>query len=147
MEPEGSLPCSLVPILSEINLDHTTPSYFSKIHSNSIVPPTSRSSQWSLSFWVSHTNPIGNKAKRKGKAGDKLLWKEETRNYKWLRIVRSYTTNSWMTITEVEGNKTRLCFQFCSFQEGSDTDLVRLTRRQCYRPGLAKSSEHLSWVW
>jgi hypothetical protein len=33
----------LVNILSQINPVHTTPSYFSKIHSNTIFPPTSRS--------------------------------------------------------------------------------------------------------
>jgi hypothetical protein len=33
MEPEGSLPCSQEPILSQINPVHTTPSYLSKIHS------------------------------------------------------------------------------------------------------------------
>jgi hypothetical protein len=48
----------LVPILSQINPVHTTPSYLSKIHSNIILPPTSRSSYWSLSFWLSHQNPI-----------------------------------------------------------------------------------------
>jgi hypothetical protein len=47
-----------VPILSQINPVHTTPSCFPKIHSNIILPPTSRSSEWSLSFWLYHQNPI-----------------------------------------------------------------------------------------
>jgi hypothetical protein len=40
MEPESSLPCSLVPILSQINPLHTTPSCPSlcKIHYNIIHP-------------------------------------------------------------------------------------------------------------
>jgi hypothetical protein len=62
IKPKGSLPCSKgpspVPILSQINPVHTTPSCLSKIHSNIILPPTSRSSQWSLSFWLSHQNYI-----------------------------------------------------------------------------------------
>jgi hypothetical protein len=44
----------LVPILSQINPVHTTPSYFSKIRFNVILPPTSRSSYWSISFWFFH---------------------------------------------------------------------------------------------
>jgi hypothetical protein len=48
----------LVPVLSHINQIHTIPSYFSKIHPNNVHPPTSRSSQWSLSFWRSHQYPI-----------------------------------------------------------------------------------------
>jgi hypothetical protein len=35
-----------------------TPSYRSKIHFNSILPPTSRFSYLSLSFWLSHQNPV-----------------------------------------------------------------------------------------
>jgi hypothetical protein len=48
----------LVPILSHINPIHTIPSYLSKIHFNIVHPPTSWSSQWSLSFWLSHQYPI-----------------------------------------------------------------------------------------
>jgi hypothetical protein len=40
----------LVPILSQINSVHTTPSSLPNIHFNIILPPTSRSSEWSLSF-------------------------------------------------------------------------------------------------
>jgi hypothetical protein len=47
----------LVPILSQINPIHTTPSYLSKIHFNIVHSPTSWSSQWSLSFWISHQYP------------------------------------------------------------------------------------------
>jgi hypothetical protein len=41
----------LVPILSQINPIHT-PSYLAKIHFNIVHPPTSRSSQWSYSFFT-----------------------------------------------------------------------------------------------
>jgi hypothetical protein len=44
----------LVLILSQMNLVHTTTSYFSMFHPDIIFPPTSR---WSLS-WLSHRNPI-----------------------------------------------------------------------------------------
>jgi hypothetical protein len=42
------------PILSQINPSHTIPSYLSKIHFNIVHPPMSWSSQWSLTFWLSH---------------------------------------------------------------------------------------------
>jgi hypothetical protein len=45
----------LVPILSHINPIHTIPFYLSKIHFNIVHPPTSWSSQWSLSLWF-HNN-------------------------------------------------------------------------------------------
>jgi hypothetical protein len=48
----------LVPILSQINLVHTTQSYFYQIYFNNIHPPTSWSSYWSLSLWLSHQYPI-----------------------------------------------------------------------------------------
>jgi hypothetical protein len=48
----------LFPILNQIDLIHTIPSYLSKIHFNTVHPPTSWSSQWSLSFWISHQYPI-----------------------------------------------------------------------------------------
>jgi hypothetical protein len=44
----------LVPIMSHINPIHTIPSYLSKIRFNITHPPMSWSSQWSLSFWLSH---------------------------------------------------------------------------------------------
>jgi hypothetical protein len=60
MEPEGSLPCSQEPAtgLSQMNTVHTISSYFSKIYFNIILSPKPMSSQWSLSFWLSHQNPI-----------------------------------------------------------------------------------------
>jgi hypothetical protein len=48
MEPEGLL---LVPILSQINVTHITPSYLRFL----LIYP---SSYWSLSLWLSHQNPI-----------------------------------------------------------------------------------------
>jgi hypothetical protein len=51
-----SLP--LVSILSQIDPIHTIPSYFPKIQFNIVHPPTSWSSQWSLSFWISHQYSI-----------------------------------------------------------------------------------------
>jgi hypothetical protein len=48
----------LVPILSHINPIHSIPSYLSKIHFNIVHASTSWSSQWSLSFWLSHQYPI-----------------------------------------------------------------------------------------
>jgi hypothetical protein len=47
----------VVPILSQIDPIHTISSYLSKIHFNIVHPPTSWSSQWSLSFWLSHQYP------------------------------------------------------------------------------------------
>jgi hypothetical protein len=44
----------LVPILSQIDPIPTIPSYLSKIHFNIVHLPTSWSSQWSLSLWISH---------------------------------------------------------------------------------------------
>jgi hypothetical protein len=58
MEPEGSMSCSqdppMVPILSPINPIHSIPSYPSKMHFNIVRPHTSWSSQWCLSFLLSH---------------------------------------------------------------------------------------------
>jgi hypothetical protein len=60
-EPEGSLPCSQEPSTSpysepdQFNPYHPIPS---KIHFNIVHPPTSWSSQWSLSLWHSHQYPI-----------------------------------------------------------------------------------------
>jgi hypothetical protein len=48
----------LVPVLSQINPAHTTPSYFSKVHLNIILSPISPSSYWPLCFWLSHQNPM-----------------------------------------------------------------------------------------
>jgi hypothetical protein len=41
-----------------MNPVHTTPSCLSKIQLNIILPPTSKLSQWCLSFWLSHQNPV-----------------------------------------------------------------------------------------
>jgi hypothetical protein len=46
----------LVPILSHMNPIHTIPSYLSKIHFNIFRPPTSSSSQWSLSHLAEQRN-------------------------------------------------------------------------------------------
>jgi hypothetical protein len=45
-----SLP--LIPVLEKIISVHTTTFYFSKIHCNITFPLKSRSSYWSLSFWL-----------------------------------------------------------------------------------------------
>jgi hypothetical protein len=47
-----------IPILSQMKPVHTTLSYFPKIHLNISRPHTSRFSWLSLSFWLSHQNPI-----------------------------------------------------------------------------------------
>jgi hypothetical protein len=47
-----------VPILNQINPIHTILSYLSKIHFNIVHPPTSWSSQSSLSFLLSNQYPI-----------------------------------------------------------------------------------------
>jgi hypothetical protein len=60
MEPEGLISCSPerstgpYPEPYQSNTLHAIPSYLSKIHINIVLPPTSRSSQWSLFFWLSH---------------------------------------------------------------------------------------------
>jgi hypothetical protein len=48
----------LIPILSHTNLIHTILFHLSKIHFNIVQPPTSWSSQWSLSFRLPHQYPI-----------------------------------------------------------------------------------------
>jgi hypothetical protein len=48
----------MIPILSQIETVHTTASYLSKIHFNITHSPTSWSSYWSLSFWLSHQYPM-----------------------------------------------------------------------------------------
>jgi hypothetical protein len=61
MEPEGSIPCSQKPSTGpypepyQSNPHHPT---LSKINCNIVHPPTSWSSQWSLSFYLSHQYPI-----------------------------------------------------------------------------------------
>jgi hypothetical protein len=45
----------LVPILRQRNPVHTSPSFFSEIHSNIMLSPTFRSFTWSLSFWLGCT--------------------------------------------------------------------------------------------
>jgi hypothetical protein len=54
MEPEGSLPCSQEPSTGPYPEPYqSNPYHFSIVH-----PPTPWSSQWSLSFWLSHKYPI-----------------------------------------------------------------------------------------
>jgi hypothetical protein len=48
----------LVPILRPLNPVHTTAFYLSKINFNIIFLPASRSSEWSVSFYISHQNSI-----------------------------------------------------------------------------------------
>jgi hypothetical protein len=48
----------LTPIQRHRNPVHPIPAYFLTIHFNIILPPTSRPSWWSLSFWLSHQNPV-----------------------------------------------------------------------------------------
>jgi hypothetical protein len=48
----------LLSILTHINTIYTIPSYLSDIHFNIVRSPTSVSSQWSLTFWLSHQYPI-----------------------------------------------------------------------------------------
>jgi hypothetical protein len=48
----------LVPVLNHIDPIHNIPSYHAKIHFNIVHPPTSSSSQWFLSVWISHQYAI-----------------------------------------------------------------------------------------
>jgi hypothetical protein len=60
MEPEGSISYSQEPSTGpypepyQSNPHHPIPSYLSKIHFDIVHPPSSWSSQWSLSFWLSY---------------------------------------------------------------------------------------------
>jgi hypothetical protein len=47
-----------VPILSQLNPVHTLQASLPKIHSDAILPPTTWSSEWSLSFGLSHENVV-----------------------------------------------------------------------------------------
>jgi hypothetical protein len=47
-----------LPILSQLHPVPTTPSHFLKFHLNIILPPTSGSPPWSLSFRFPHQNPV-----------------------------------------------------------------------------------------
>jgi hypothetical protein len=68
MEPEGSLPCSQEPSTGPYpEPDQSNAYHLSKIHFNIAHPPTSLSSPWSISFWLSHQYPIYSKKKRERK--------------------------------------------------------------------------------
>ena len=47
-----------VPILCQLDPVHTPTFYFLKIHLNIILPSTSGSPKWSLSFSIPHHNPV-----------------------------------------------------------------------------------------
>jgi hypothetical protein len=47
-----------VPILSQVNPLHTPPTNLPKVHSDPILPSMPWSSKWSLSFGLSHQNPV-----------------------------------------------------------------------------------------
>jgi hypothetical protein len=61
-EPEDSLPCSHEPSTGTYpQPDESSPYHpilLSKFHFNIILPPMSRSSCWSLSFWLSQQNTV-----------------------------------------------------------------------------------------
>jgi hypothetical protein len=46
-----------IPILSQIDPVHTTSSHYSKMHFNVVHPPTSWSSKWCFSLWLSDQYP------------------------------------------------------------------------------------------
>jgi hypothetical protein len=59
MEPEGPLPRSKEPAngpYQQTDLVHTFPVYYPNIHSNIILPPTPRYSEWSLPLEFSNQN-------------------------------------------------------------------------------------------
>jgi hypothetical protein len=61
MEPEDSLLCSQEPSIGpNPKPDQSIPHHpiLSKMHFNTVYPPMSWSSQWSLSFWLSHQCPM-----------------------------------------------------------------------------------------
>jgi hypothetical protein len=64
MEPEAHYPTHNcpppVPVLSQLDLVHTTTSHLLKIHLNIIVPSAPGSPKWSLFTRFSHQNPVYN---------------------------------------------------------------------------------------
>jgi hypothetical protein len=62
MEPKGSSPCSQKPDIGpypeQLNPVRPIGPYLPKVQINVILPPTPKSSQWSLTFGLPNQNPL-----------------------------------------------------------------------------------------